>query len=103
MNEGRVYAVKNFVVTFNRSTCRTTTNRKLIIFINETKVVEVLNEEFPSMMYKFKSFNELAIVENLNDAEMFDVIGRVVYNKLKIQNCRGDDKKLMEIILEDEQ
>lgn len=63
--------MKNFVVTFNRNMFRTTTNRKMIVFINETKVVEVLDEDFPSMIYKFKSFNELAIVENLNDAEMF--------------------------------
>lgn len=74
--EGRLYAVKDFLVAENRMKFRTTTTTMKIIFLRKTRIEEVFDETFPKSMFIFKSFKYF---EALKDTPQFDLFGNILY------------------------
>ncbi|KAH6787570.1 hypothetical protein C2S52_007122 [Perilla frutescens var. hirtella] len=74
---------------------------KIIIF-NQSRLFEVFHDDFPHLLYEMKSFVDVANMEQLGDASMFDVIGTIVshYRPLT-REINGKLTKLMDLVLED--
>ncbi|KAH6766839.1 hypothetical protein C2S52_017822 [Perilla frutescens var. hirtella] len=100
--EGNVYALIDFVIGINVMKYKTTASLYKIIIFNQTRIFEVFHEGFPHHLYEIKSFVDVANMENIGDAAMFDVIGTIVstYRPLT-REINGKLTKLMDLVLED--
>ncbi|KAH6775699.1 hypothetical protein C2S52_013260 [Perilla frutescens var. hirtella] len=100
--EGNVYALINFVIGINVMKYKTTASLYKIIIFNQTRLFEVFHDDFPHRLYEIKSFVDVANMEHLGDAPMFDVIGTIVshYRPLT-RDINGKLTKLMDLVLED--
>ncbi|KAL3655438.1 hypothetical protein CASFOL_001224 [Castilleja foliolosa] len=77
LTEGKLYIFRNFIVVDNMSTFKTTHHRHKINLFRKSVIREFQDENFPSFMYNFTEFEQLA-PQNQPDARyLIDVIGRV--------------------------
>lgn len=71
LEEGKVYAVKDFIVTNNTMKYKTTTFKYKMLIFKQTHVVDLCDEKFPVQMYNFKSIEEVTAMDNVYDASLF--------------------------------
>ncbi|KAH6767353.1 hypothetical protein C2S52_018336 [Perilla frutescens var. hirtella] len=100
--EGNVYALIDFVIGINVMKYKTTASLYEIIIFNQSRLFEVFHDNFSHLLYEMKSFVDVANMEQLGDAHMFDVIGTIVshYRPLT-REINGKLTKLMDLVLED--
>ncbi|KAM7519838.1 hypothetical protein LguiB_018800 [Lonicera macranthoides] len=102
IREGQLYVIRNFVVGYNNLKYKTTSHKYKLNFMPRTNVVNVVDESFPSHNYTFRSFVDISSASDLDENELFDVIGEVVgKDNAKLQEYNGRMSKLIDIMLED--
>ncbi|XP_031108401.1 replication factor A protein 1-like [Ipomoea triloba] len=102
--EGKVYSIKNFLVVTNYYKYKTTTHKYLIKFNYKTVVKESKSRQFPTHMLRIKSFESLRNPVEVNETELFDVIGRVVEIYSPVQKLiAGKAATLIDFVIADTQ
>lgn len=71
LKEDHLYAIKNFMVMINDNRYKTTTRMYYIKFINSTHVESIHEENFPRYVFNFKTFKDVATIENVEDSILF--------------------------------
>lgn len=79
--EGRTYAIQNFIVAKNNMSFRTTDSKHRMSFCPKTIVVELLKDDLPKFIHKFKTFSY--IVEP-NKGATIELFGTYHYILLSI-------------------
>ncbi|KAL3614624.1 hypothetical protein CASFOL_041519 [Castilleja foliolosa] len=98
LTEGKLYIFRNFIVVDKVSTFRTTHHRHKINLLRKSVIIEFQDENFPSFMYNFTEFEQLA-PQNQPDARyLIDVIGRVVSYQMPFE---GAATRRMEFRIQD--
>ncbi|KAH6757196.1 hypothetical protein C2S51_038886 [Perilla frutescens var. frutescens] len=102
MEEGKLYAIKNFVVANNFMRYKTTNSKYKLLMYKQTEIFELFVENFPRVMFNFKPFEDIHSIDNIQSAELFDVIGVIVStSKPQGKEVNGKSTKLMDFIIED--
>ncbi|KAH6776528.1 hypothetical protein C2S52_014089 [Perilla frutescens var. hirtella] len=70
--EGHVYAIIDFVIGINVMKYKTTRSLFKIIAFKHTRIFEFYHDEFPHHFYEMKNFTDIANIENMGDAALFD-------------------------------
>ncbi|KAL6512819.1 hypothetical protein OROMI_034663 [Orobanche minor] len=78
LREGSLYCIRNFVVSENKSTFKTTSNKLKIYFINSTSFFKFGDLKFSRLMYNFRDYREFAIDKEVDENLLIDVMGRVI-------------------------
>ncbi|KAL3618736.1 hypothetical protein CASFOL_025488 [Castilleja foliolosa] len=78
MVEGSLYIIRNFLVVDNRMTFKTTNHTHKINLYRLSVITEFEDANFPSFMYNFTDFGQLAAPIQPDDSLLIDVIGRVI-------------------------
>ncbi|KAH6780565.1 hypothetical protein C2S52_011802 [Perilla frutescens var. hirtella] len=100
--EGSVYAIIDFVIGLNIMKYRTMSCIHKIIVFKHTRLFEVFHEEFPKCLFEFKTFTDIALMENIGESAMFDEIGTIVsHYRPQQKEINGKNTKLMDLVLED--
>ncbi|KZV25510.1 replication protein A 70 kDa DNA-binding subunit B-like [Dorcoceras hygrometricum] len=101
LKDGHLFAIKNIIVAENRMKYKTTTSKYKINFITKTHVCEIFDDSFPSIMFDFKSFNDVKNAE-IEETMLFDVIGQVVArDSPQSREFGGRETRLLDIVLQD--
>ncbi|KAH6764341.1 hypothetical protein C2S51_015590 [Perilla frutescens var. frutescens] len=100
--EGNVYALIDFVVGINVMKYKTTERLYKIIVFKQTRIFQVFHAEFMQQPYEINTFNDIANMQNIGDAAMFDVVGTIVshYRPLT-KEINGKLTQLIYLVLED--
>nr|GLL42276.1 uncharacterized protein LOC109156722 [Ipomoea trifida] len=100
--QGKVYSIKNFLVVKNYYLYKTTQHPFLIKFTYETQVKQIKSKGFPVCMFRLKPYESLKKPEQVDDNELFDVIGRVVeiYSPLD-KIIGGKPSRLIDFLIAD--
>ncbi|MED6182828.1 hypothetical protein PIB30_032396 [Stylosanthes scabra] len=103
INEFKMYEMENFIVVDKKPFIRSTTTPFSLLFSHRTKVKVVEDPSFPLDVFNFKPFTEILNADNVDDSEMFDVIGEVVGKEEArvVVTSKGVHVKRMAIVLED--
>ncbi|CAH9130022.1 unnamed protein product [Cuscuta epithymum] len=102
MKEGNLYSLRNFIVTPNDLKYKTTTLTYKILFNHKTTMVDYDDANFPSFMFNFGPFVRLAHVNQVDEFELFDIIGSIrSIHYPRPHEFNGKCQKLCEIGLED--
>ncbi|CAH9100544.1 unnamed protein product [Cuscuta epithymum] len=100
--EGRVFAVKNFMVEENYMFFKTSTSAYRLCFFNKSAAFEIRGVPFPIRTFSLVSFASLQAQDNLDEKYGIDVIGQVVHDKDPKTILKNDrPRKLMEMVLGD--
>ncbi|KAH6802590.1 hypothetical protein C2S51_034036 [Perilla frutescens var. frutescens] len=100
--EGNVYVLIDFVIGINVMKYKTTASLYKIIIFNQSRLFEVFHDDFPNLLYEMKPFVDVANMEQLGDAHMFDVIGTIdSHYRPLTREINGKLTKLMDLVLED--
>ncbi|XP_019186007.1 PREDICTED: uncharacterized protein LOC109180751 [Ipomoea nil] len=101
LKEGKVYAIKDFVVISHYYQYKTTDHNYMIRFSHETIVERHRRKGFPLLMFRLKSYTDL-MSGNVSEKHLIDVIGRVVeYYSPKEILIAGFPSKLVDFLIED--
>ncbi|CAH9068981.1 unnamed protein product [Cuscuta epithymum] len=99
--EGRIFAVKNFMVEENFMFFKTTTSAYRLRFFKKTEAFE-MKIPFPLKTFSLVSFSTLHAQDSVDDRAAIDIIGQVVHDKDPKTILKNDrPKKLIELILGD--
>ncbi|CAH9094102.1 unnamed protein product [Cuscuta epithymum] len=99
--EGRVYAIKNFMVEENFMFFKTTTSAYRLRFFKKSEAFEI-KVPFPLRTFSLVSFAHLQAQDSIDDKAAIDIIGQVVHDKDPKTILKNDrPKKLVELILGD--
>ncbi|XP_073158107.1 replication protein A 70 kDa DNA-binding subunit B-like [Henckelia pumila] len=102
LKEGHLYAVKNVIVAENMLKYKTTKNEYKINFFSKTNICEIFDDDFPSIMFQFKSFKDLKNEYVIDQTKFYDVIGKMVSRDApQNREVNGRATKLIDFILED--
>ncbi|KAH6808261.1 hypothetical protein C2S51_029369 [Perilla frutescens var. frutescens] len=102
MEKGKLYAIKIFVVANNFMRYNTTNSKYKLLMYKQTEIFELFVENFPRVMFNFKPFEDIHSIDNIQSAELFDVIGVIVStSKPQTKEVNGKSTKLMDFIIED--
>ncbi|KAL6507236.1 hypothetical protein OROGR_023431 [Orobanche gracilis] len=99
LQEGKIYAVMNYIVARNNKRAKTTACAHVINLYKHTKVVEIPDETFPKYDLNLKSFEEIAKMEETPEDILFDVMDSG--KPCELTTSSGKTVKLMEIVIED--
>ncbi|XP_075079868.1 uncharacterized protein LOC107796738 [Nicotiana tabacum] len=93
-----------FVVGPNNLKLRTTTHNLRLTFTQKTFVEEITDPSFHMNIFNLRPFDQLTNQHNVDETELFDVVGQVVtYEDVKTYK-QGDDKSVfINFVLEDDQ
>ncbi|MED6136186.1 hypothetical protein PIB30_053716 [Stylosanthes scabra] len=78
IKEFKMYQMSFFIVVEKKHYIRFTNTRYTLLFSHMTQVVPVQEPSFPLDVFKFKSFPDLLSAEQVDESEMFDIMGEVV-------------------------
>ncbi|KAH6811008.1 hypothetical protein C2S51_024770 [Perilla frutescens var. frutescens] len=102
MEEGKLYAIKNFVVANNFIRYKTTNSKYKLLMYKQTEIFELFVENFPRVMFNFKPFEDIHSIDNIQSGKLFDVIGVIVSTNIpQGKEVNGKSTKLMDFIIED--
>ncbi|KAL3621852.1 hypothetical protein CASFOL_034338 [Castilleja foliolosa] len=103
--QGRVYAImtNTYHVENNSTKFPTTLHNFKIIIHAQSFVVDIPEESFfPDFMFDFRDFSDLLDPNTVNEAHLFDVIGKVVeIHGAQEKKFNGRSQRFIEIVLED--
>ncbi|KAL8533720.1 hypothetical protein ACS0TY_009930 [Phlomoides rotata] len=94
--EGKLYAIKYFVVTNNSMCYKTTSNKYKIVFRSISNIVEITKCGFPIIMYDFKKFSEISNVDNIDLTMLV-----VSISPIQTKDLKDGSTKQMDVVLED--
>nr|GMC66465.1 replication factor A protein 1-like isoform X2 [Ipomoea batatas] len=101
LKEGKVYAVKNFVVVSYYYQYKTTQHKYMMRFNQYTTIERHRRKGFPSLLFRIKPIENL-LAGKVEEKQLIDVIGRVVefyYPKDKV--IAGFPTQLVDFLIED--
>ncbi|KAL2543379.1 Replication protein A 70 kDa DNA-binding subunit [Abeliophyllum distichum] len=102
MKEGKLYAIRSFVVVSNNMMFKMTAHKYRIFIQSYTQVYEFSDETFPKKLYKFKPFEEIFKFTENDDTKLFDLIGEVVGREiLRSKEVSNKQTYLMDIVVQD--
>ncbi|MED6206855.1 hypothetical protein PIB30_030519 [Stylosanthes scabra] len=103
INEFKLYEMENFIVVNKKPFIRSTTTPFSLQFSHRTKVKLVEEPSFPLDVFNFRPFTEILNPVNVDESEMFDVMGEVVGKEepREVVTSKGVHVKRMIIVLED--
>ncbi|KAL2474603.1 Replication protein A 70 kDa DNA-binding subunit B-like [Abeliophyllum distichum] len=94
--------MRNFVNGYNNVKFKATTHKYKLNSMPKTQVIEVGDDSFPSQIYAFKPFGELLSTPDVEETELFDIIGEVVAkDNPRSKDMSGRTTKLIDFVLED--
>ncbi|XP_015163399.1 uncharacterized protein [Solanum tuberosum] len=98
-----LYQMEYFVVAANYFGRKSTKHKHSLIFTKNTIVTELHDSLFHMNIFNLRTFDQLTNQENMDETELFDVVGQVVSYKPFKTNKEGDnDKRLFKVVLEDD-
>ncbi|GER37177.1 nucleic acid-binding, partial [Striga asiatica] len=80
--EGNVYDIKNFALVEDKSAFKITKSSHKLIFYKQTKMHEIVDDEYPRLMFEFKQFSELTVSETIGQ-RIHDWAPRCLSQKFK--------------------
>ncbi|CAH9119160.1 unnamed protein product [Cuscuta epithymum] len=100
--EGRLFAVKNFMVEENYMFFKTSTSAYRLRFFNKSAAFEIKGVPFPIRTYSLVSFASLQAQDTIDEKYGIDIMGQVVHDKDPKTILKNDrPRKLMEMVLGD--
>ncbi|KAH0674584.1 hypothetical protein KY284_025671 [Solanum tuberosum] len=98
-----LYQMEYFVVAANCANLKTSKHKHRLIFTKNTIVTELHDSLFHMNIFNLRTFDQLTNQVNMDETELFDVVGQVVSYKPSKNNEEGDnDKWLFKVVLEDD-
>ncbi|XP_057793067.1 replication protein A 70 kDa DNA-binding subunit B-like [Salvia miltiorrhiza] len=102
LEQGNIYTIKDYVITTNNLKFKTTECKFKILLFRQTRITELEDDTFPNHMFNFKAFDDVAKMEEVQQASLFDLIGVIVSSYKPIEkDLNGKPTKLMDIVIED--
>ncbi|MED6140838.1 hypothetical protein PIB30_097287 [Stylosanthes scabra] len=103
IKEFKMYQMSFFSVVEKKHYIRFTNTRYTLLFSHMTQVVPVQEPSFPLDVFNFKSFPDLLSAEQVDESEMFDIMGEVVGKEepREVLTSKGVRVKRMVVVLED--
>ncbi|GER25476.1 replication protein A 70 kDa DNA-binding subunit [Striga asiatica] len=100
--EGQVYGINGWELTEDTNAFKITESSHKLEFGENTKMYEVVDVEYPRIMYNFKNYKELSDPQTVDSNKIFDLIGRVaMVHSIRTTNSNGVEKKFIDVVLED--
>ncbi|XP_057811413.1 uncharacterized protein LOC131025634 [Salvia miltiorrhiza] len=99
IKEGCCYVFYKFYMRPNHMRFKTTDHEFRIVMTQKSQIFEITADDFPNEMFSFRTFAEIAGIESVGDAALFDVIGVIVESGGVINQ---PNRKMLEIKIEDE-
>ncbi|XP_031095169.1 uncharacterized protein LOC115999461 [Ipomoea triloba] len=101
LKEGKVYAVKNFVVVSYYYQYKTTQHKYMMKFNHYTTIERHRRKGFPSLLFRIKPIEDL-LAGKVEEKQLIDVIGRVVeFYSPKDKVIAGFPTQLVDFLIED--
>nr|GMC57876.1 replication protein A 70 kDa DNA-binding subunit B-like [Ipomoea batatas] len=101
LKEGKVYAVKNFVVVSYYYQYKTTQHKYMMRFNQYTTIERHRRKGFPSLLFRIKPIEDL-LAGKVEEKQLIDVIGRVVeFYSPKDKVIAGFPTQLVDFLIED--
>nr|GMD78634.1 replication factor A protein 1-like isoform X2 [Ipomoea batatas] len=101
LKEGKVYAVKNFVVVSYYYQYKTTQHKYMMRFNQYTTIERHRRKGFPNLLFRIKPIHEL-LAGKVEEKLLIDVIGRVVeFYSPKDKVIAGFPTQLVDFLIED--
>lgn len=98
-----LYHMEYFVVAANCAKLKTSKHKHRLIFTKNTIVTELHDSLFHMNIFNLRTFDQLTNQVNMDETELFDVVGQVVSYKPFKDNKEGDnDEWLFKVVLEDD-
>ncbi|GER33784.1 replication protein A 70 kDa DNA-binding subunit [Striga asiatica] len=99
---GNVYEITNFEFVEDKSAFKITKSSHKFIFYKQTNMCEIVDDEYPRLMFEFKQFMELTDPETIDPCTPFDMIDCIVlFQNIHTRNLNGGQKRCVDIVLED--
>nr|XP_009760969.1 PREDICTED: uncharacterized protein LOC104213216 isoform X2 [Nicotiana sylvestris] len=104
IQELRLYRMSYFVVGPNNLKLRTTTHNLRLTFTQKTFVEETTDPGFHMNIFNLRPFDQLTNQYDVDETELFDVVGQVVtYEDVKTYKQGDDQSVFINVVLEDDQ
>ncbi|XP_019241576.1 PREDICTED: uncharacterized protein LOC109221556, partial [Nicotiana attenuata] len=99
-----LYRMNYFVVVPNNLSLKNTPHNLRLTFTQRTTVEEIVDSSFHMNIFNFRPFDQLMTQNDVDEAELFDVIGQVLkYEDVKTHKQGDNDSVFLNVQLEDDQ